>query len=575
MTGIGTGRTQYAAHDASAVEVGEMTAGREDRHEGPAEDSGPILRDVMEHLHQGLSYFDQNLNLVCCNRQYLRLLDFPESMGAPGTPAEAFLRYNAERGEYGPGDIDTLVRERLELARRFEPHRFERRRPDGSVLLIEGNPVRTGGFVTTYTDISALRNSEDELKLANEALDERVRARTAELVERERELSDKTVILETVMQSVTNGITMVDNDLNVLLANARVLEMLDLPARFATPGTTFEDIIRYNALRGEYGPGDPDEQVRVRLEAARRFEPHSFVRERPDGTKIEIVGRPVPGGFVTTYTDVTEQKRAEVLLREANAELERRVEERTRELTEAKERAERANRAKSNFLAQMSHELRTPLNSIIGYSDVVRQEMFGPVENDKYREYINSIHWSGSHLLELINDILEMARMESGKTDITDEPVDLKEAVQTALVTVAERSEAKSQELESDLSLYSGRIQANARRLHQMLLNLLSNAVKFTPENGRILVSTRRRKNGGVTVSVTDTGPGIPEEDIARIIEPFTQVRTGRANQEGTGLGLSIVNGLIGEHGGRLSVHSTFGEGTRMDLDFPPARTLD
>lgn len=552
-----------------------MAAGKKAECHEPTEETGPVLWDVIEHLHQGLSYFDRDLKLVCCNRKYLDLLEFPEWMGKPGTPAETFLRYNAERGEYGDGDIDTLVQERLELVRRFEPHRFERRRPDGSVLLIEGNPVQQGGFVTTYTDISALRNSEDALKQANEALDERVRTRTAELVERERELSEKTTILETVMQSVTNGITMVDNELQVLLANDRVLEMLDLPKRFAAPGTTFEDIIRFNALRGEYGPGDPEEQVATRLAAAKRFEQHSFVRQRPDGTQIQIVGRPVPGGFVTTYTDVTEQKRAEVLLREANAELERRVDERTRELTEAKERAERANRAKSDFLAQMSHELRTPLNSIIGYSDVVRQEMFGPLENERYAEYLNSIHWSGSHLLELINDILEMARMESGKTDITDEPVDLEEAVRAALVTVAERSGSKGQTLESDLSDYSGRIQANSRRVHQMLLNLLSNAVKFTPKSGRILISTRRRKKGGITISVSDTGPGIAEEDVAKILEPFTQVRSGRENQEGSGLGLSIVNGLISEHGGRLSVHSTFGEGTRMDLDFPPERTLD
>ncbi len=552
-----------------------MCAGRNVEISSAPDEAGPVLRDVIEHLHQGLSYFDQDLRLICCNRQYLTLLEFPDWMGRPGTTAEDFLRYNAKRGEYGPGDIETLVQERLELVRKFEPHRFERRRPDGLVLLIEGNPVQGGGFVTTYTDITALRNSEDALKRANETLDNRVRARSDELVERERQLREKTATLETVLHSVTNGITMVDNDLMVVLANDRLLEMLDLPKRFGTPGIPFEEILRYNAQRGEYGPGDPDEQVRDRIAAAKRFEPHAFVRARPDGTQIEIVGHPVPGGFVTTYTDVTEQKRAEALLREANVELESRVTERTRELTEAKERAERANRAKSSFLAQMSHELRTPLNSIIGYSDVVRQEMFGPIANERYREYMDSIHWSGSHLLELINDILEMARMESGKSDITDEPVDLEEAVRAALVTVAERSGSKSQSLESDLSGYSGRLQANARRVHQMLLNLLSNAVKFTPEGGTIRISTRRRKKGGVTISVSDTGPGIAKEDVAKILEPFTQVRTGRANQEGTGLGLSIVNGLIGEHGGRLSVHSTIGIGTRMDLDFPPERTLD
>lgn len=536
-----------------------------------------VLAEVIEHLSQGLSYFDRDLRLVVCNRKYMELLDFPIWMAEPGTPAAAFFEYNAKRGEYGPGRIEDLVAERVALAGKFEPHAFERTRPDGIILRIEGTPVAGGGFVTTYTDVTELRRNQEALTRMNERLDERVRERTGTLEEREAELRRKTDDLETVLHSVTNGITLFDRDLKLRLANPRFHELLDIPERLGTPGTPFAAHMRYNAERGEYGPGSVEEQVRVRVEAAERFEPHRFVRERPDGTAIEVIGRPVSVGFVATYTDITEQRQAEHALRRTNEELERRVEERTAELRRAKERAERANRAKSEFLAQMSHELRTPLNSIIGFSDIVLNEIFGPIGSERYVGYIEGVHKSGTHLLNLINDILEMSRLESGKVTLEEGEVVPAGAIEDACMMVRERAREGGITLTQDVPEDIPALSADERRVRQMLLNLLSNAIKFTEAGGTVRVGAAWREDesggGGITLYVADTGPGIASEHIANILEPFTQLRADSTALEGTGLGLSIVDGLIRQHGGWLEIDSRPGEGATVNLHFPPERT--
>jgi len=279
-----------------------------------------VLSSVIEHMGQGLSYFDEDLKLVVCNRRYLDLLGFPLWMGAPGTPMSSFFRHNAERGEYGPGAIQDLVRERLDLARKAEAHSFERVRPDGTVLRIRGVPVR-GGFVTTYDEITELRHSQSALVETNKRLDDLVLERTGALQAREQELSAKTTALETILEAVNYGITLFDNDLLLVAANHRAFEMMHIPEHLQAPGTPFESFIRLFAERGEYGPGDIGEQVRSRIELARKFESHNFIREQANGRIYEAVGRPVDGGVVTSYVDVTEQKQFETRLQANNAEL--------------------------------------------------------------------------------------------------------------------------------------------------------------------------------------------------------------------------------------------------------------
>lgn len=547
------------------------------------------LAAVLEHLGQGVTYVDANLNLVYSNRRYHELLDFPLWMGAPGTPMRTFFEYNAKRGEYGPGDIDELVDERIELAKKFEPHLFERARPDGRVLRIQGNPIGSGGFVTTYEDITELRQYQNALEDSNNRLDERVRERTTELEEREQELARETEVLETIVESTANGITLFDRDLKLVLANRRFSELMDIPMELLNPGRPFFALMRYNAARGEYGPGDPDELAQQRVERALKFEPHQFVRRRGDDTYVQVTGRPVLDGFVTTYTDITEQKQAEELLHLSKAQLEERVAERTEELEaqlaetaraesemrDAKERAEHANAAKGEFLAQMSHELRTPLNSIIGFSDVIRNEVFGSIGNDRYSEYLNGVHSSGTHLLALINDILEMARMEAGKVTLNEEIVDLTVLAAEVRMQLGERAREGKVTVRCSISTCAPKVNGDSRRIYQMLLNLMSNALKFTRPNGIVDVSASRNDDNSLSIHVRDNGIGMTEEEVEKVIEPFTQARGSILNaREGSGLGLPIVKGLIEQHGGTLTLDSTVDVGTTACLTFPSDRCV-
>ena len=275
-----------------------------------------LLYAAFEALPTGVSVFDADLQLVYSNRLFREFLGFPEALCEPGTSLAAFFRFNAERGEYGSGDVETLVADRLVIARRFEAHTFERQRLDGRIMEVVGRPLPEGGFITTYSDITARRMAEDALRAVQADLERRVEERTQTLQQRERDLSAKTHLLELTLDNINQGISVVNAEGRVDLVNRRALSLLDMPEELMAPGTSFEAIMRYNAERGEYGQGDVEQMVRDRLTAAQRGEKHHFQRTRPDGTVIEVHGLPLPeGGFVTTYTDVTERQRAEDDLR--------------------------------------------------------------------------------------------------------------------------------------------------------------------------------------------------------------------------------------------------------------------
>ncbi len=269
---------------------------------GQANNAYPeYLSLAIDYLDQGFSIFNADLELVAWNHQFHILLRFPEELCVYGTSLESFFRHNAERGEYGEGDVNELVASRLALAHKGEAHCFERVCPDGSIIEITGKPMPDGSFVTTYTDITIRKRAEQEKLELLDALEQRV-------LERTQELQKKTRLLEVTLENIGQGISMIDTDLNVSVTNQKLVEVLDLPDRFAEPGTPFEDVMRYNAERGEYGPGDVEKLVQERLELARNAAPHVVTRTLLSGKTIEIAGQPLAeGGFVTTYTDITEQ----------------------------------------------------------------------------------------------------------------------------------------------------------------------------------------------------------------------------------------------------------------------------
>ena len=235
-------------------------------------------------------------------------------------------------------------------------------------------------------------------------------------------------------------------------------------------------------------------------------------------------------------------------------------------------RAEAANQAKSEFLANMSHELRTPLNAINGFSEIMAGEMFGPLGDPRYKGYAADILKSGQHLLSLINDILDMAKIEAGKMTLHYERVSLKEVVEDAARLMRGRVQEAGLKLVVDAPELPD-VDADHRGLKQVILNLVSNAVKFTPEGGDIVIAVSQLDDDRMRVAVTDTGIGIAPEDLERLARPFEQVEGQHSKTtQGTGLGLALTKSLVELHGGRLTIESEPGQGTTVSFELPMRR---
>ncbi|MEM9357787.1 MAG: HAMP domain-containing sensor histidine kinase [Pseudomonadota bacterium] len=242
---------------------------------------------------------------------------------------------------------------------------------------------------------------------------------------------------------------------------------------------------------------------------------------------------------------------------------------------EARRRAEDANLAKSRFLATMSHELRTPLNAVLGFSEVMKAEILGPLENETYKEYAENIHTSGSHLLNLINEILDLSRIEAGKYELNEKSILLGDIIDDSLSLLKLRAETKGVRLNNRCTPGLPALWADERAIRQICLNLLSNAIKFTPRGGEIDLVAANTTDGGQLLSVTDTGPGIPQDEIPKVLESFGQGSLAHQTAEGgTGLGLSIVQSLIGLHGGKFDLISELRKGTCATVHFPASRVI-
>jgi signal transduction histidine kinase len=282
----------------------------------------------------------------------------------------------------------------------------------------------------------------------------------------------------------------------------------------------------------------------------------------------EIIGslslnRHTPGEFPPEAIEVLKTFATQSALAIQNARL-------FREIADKSAQLEAASRHKSEFLANMSHELRTPLNAIIGFSEILAEKMFGDI-NEKQTEYLKDILESGRHLLSLINDILDLSKIEAGRMELELSEFDLPQAIENALILVRERASRRGIRLASTIDKRLGRIGGDERKVKQVLLNLLSNALKFTPEGGRIDVGARL-EGDMAEVSVADTGVGIAPEDQDAVFEEFRQVGTADKKAEGTGLGLALSRKFIELHGGKIWVKSQVGAGSTFSFTLPLSR---
>jgi two-component system cell cycle sensor histidine kinase PleC len=253
------------------------------------------------------------------------------------------------------------------------------------------------------------------------------------------------------------------------------------------------------------------------------------------------------------------------------------VEDLARELEEARDdalrkrfEAETANASKTAFLANMSHELRTPLNAILGFSEIIAQECFGPVGSARYKDYAGDIHSSGAHLLSLINDLLDIAKIEAGRMEISPNSLEARRVFEIALKLIGTKAREKDQTLTIEVEPSAPALYADERALKQILLNLVSNAVKFTPEGGYISVTGGLARDGSFQITVKDNGPGIPRDKMDTVFTPFSQVDNRYDRQAGgTGLGLALVRGLAELHGGRAWLESEYGKGCSVFVNLP------
>jgi PAS domain S-box-containing protein len=299
---------------------------------------------------------------------------------------------------------------------------------------------------------------------------------------------------------------------------------------------------------------------RVRLEGPQTFE---WQCRKKSGelfwTDISLSYADIGGvpAVVAVIRDISERKRQEL------------------ELGIAHQKISTANEAKSVFLANMSHELRTPLNAIIGFSDLMLTGILGPLGNSSYRDYIGEIHKSGLHLLALISDVLDLARLDAGKDVLHEEDVDLHNLIGEACRMVSAQAVQSRLQIRNNIPGDVPRIHGDERRIKQIVLNLLSNAIKFTPEGGVVTVTAEDAADG-LCLQIADTGIGIPEADIKKVLERFGQVDSVYTrNHQGTGLGLPLTKQLIELHGGRLGIKSEVNVGTRVSVIFPPERLID
>ena len=378
----------------------------------------------------------------------------------------------------------------------------------------------------------------------------------AELSAGEQRLKAQSELLQSTLENMGEGLSVFDSSGRLMAWNSRFIELVELPHDLSDE-MTLRDILTLQAERGDFGAVDIEAEVAERFD--RFFHNKPDIRERVtrSGRTLHIRRNSMPdGAVVSLYSDITERKAAEVKMAQAWAQ------------------AELASRAKGDFLANMSHELRTPLNAIIGFSEILSGEHLGPLNNARYLEYASDIHASGLHLLSIINDVLDMSKIEAGKLDIHEEEIVVRQLLASTVRMVRERARQQKVDLVCDADDPGHAILADERAMKQCLLNLLSNAVKFSKVGGRVVIEAKIDTEGRTLLTISDNGIGMTAEELERSLQPFGQAHSSTTRTYGgTGLGLPITQGLVEAHHGRLVITSRPGNGTSVAIILPAERT--
>jgi PAS domain S-box-containing protein len=493
--------------------------------------AAPLISRTIADLPEGVAVFDVADRLVACNATYRRHNAAIADLLVIGARYADLVRAQLLRGPQ-VGDPEAVLAAHLAQHRQL-PWRVEVPTAEGGTLLVIESKTADGGTLRLMTDVTAIKGREIRLS----------------------ELAQRNDVLATAVGAVTSGIVICD------------ATQADYPVTFANTafaritGYAAEEIIGRNCRILQGRDTDPEALDKLRRALSQQRAVNVTLRNyRKDGRTFwnELSISPVTDEhgrvvqFVGIMSDVTQRIRGEESLREA------------------KNQAEFANRSKSEFLANVSHELRTPLNAIIGFSEVMKMELLGPLGTPRYQDYAKDILDSGKLLLSLIEDILDLSKIESGKMELHPEPVSVADVFDTAMTLMRERAKNGGVTLRAEVEPALPLLLVDPRAMKQMVVNLASNAVKFTPRDGEVHLIARRFGTDRAEIVVKDTGIGIARKDLDEVVKPFVQVDSAhQRRQSGTGLGLPIVKSLADLSGGSFRIESEPGKGTTVTLHLP------
>lgn len=527
------------------------------KEDGEVLTAAACLGEAIDTLQDGFALFDRTRRLVICNRR------FREIMGGhgpqPGDGLEDILRRAAEHDLFpaARGRLDSWLAEKTA---QFEGagDGCEEEYRDGRWLRATARKTRDGAAVCLWSDVTAVKQAENRVRDA--------------------------------LQSTSGGFALWDAADRLVLCNDEFRRMVPELAERLVPGLAFGEFLatamekKQFRVEGE----EPEAWAERRLAAHRANETEGYFElNLHDGRWILVSERQTrDGGVVTFQTDITDLKKEEIRARMEGEYYRRYMDEifitRSRlekqgaalvrlaeDLFQEKEKAEQASLRKTQFLANLSHELRTPMNAILGFAEMLKLELFGPLGSERYLQYAQDIFDSGQHLLQLINDVLDMTKIEAGRKELSREPIPLRALADECLRLVYEQAEKQGVILVNTVPEGGEPVHADRRALKQCLVNLLSNGIKFTPAGGSVTISADRL-DMWQAIRVRDTGIGISPEELPKLANPFVRASgvlgTG---VEGSGLGLAITRALAEMHGGNLTLDSTVGSGTTVSLLLP------